>query len=308
MTVSLRYLPTCAAGLPDLYARLPAACLHLDTDRRTLLTTVLVTATFSLMVAATIFGLAVHRLLRRRQADNRAWAEAIAHRLTAMGNLFQTHNATRVRGTIAGRTAVLAQSADRRTVAVVTLNVPLENAEGPRRPNLRLPEDPADHRFGPRWVQVWTRDRSPSAVPPLLARALSLAQAAETQQTAPWALFAGQRGLAFRASREGEPCMIEGEFGGVPVHVHLDGVEAPPVRTVIVAAFPRRQRRDAKHGSASMAALGIDLPDLLERYEDAEVEDGTVRVEIDGMVVDDLEERLREAILLARAFASSASS
>ena len=273
-----------------------------------MLTTVLVTAAFSLMATATILGLAVHRLLRRRQADNRAWAESIAHRLTAMGNLFQVHNSTRVRGTIAGRTAVLAQSADRRTVAVITLHVPLKDAEGPRRPNLRLPDEPSDHRFGPRWVQVWTRDRSPAAVPSLLARAIALAQAAEVQQTAPWALFAGQRGLAFRASREGEPCMIEGEFGGVPVHVHLDGVQDPPVRTVIVAAFPRLRRKGARNAPGSMAALGIDLPDLLNRYEDAEVEDGTVRVEIDGMVVDDLEQRLREAILLARAFASSASS
>ena len=271
------------------------------------ITTIVVTAAIALMVLATVLGLAVHRLLGRRQADDKAWAEATAHRLTAMGNLFHTTRGTRIRGTVAGRTAVLARSPDGRTAAVVTLHMPLDSAEGPRRPNLRLPRDGSDHRFGSRWVQVWTDDRTPTAAAPLLARAVSLAHAAEEQQTAPWALFAGQQGLAFRASRQGEPCAIEGEFAGVPVHVHLDGTQKPPVRTVIVAAFPRRRRRGLRP-TGPMASFGVDLPDLLERYEDAEVEDGTVRLQIDGMVVEDLEQRLKEAILLARAFAASATS
>jgi hypothetical protein len=189
---------------------------------------------------------------------------------------------------------------------VVTLHVPLDHMDGPRRPNLRLPRDGSDHRFGARWVQVWTDSAEPSAVPPLLARALTLARAAEEQQTAPWALFAGQRGLAFKASRQGEPCAIEGEFGGVPVHIRLDGAQKPPVKTVIVAAFPRRRFRNASSTGGSMETIAIDLPDLLQRYQDAEVEDGTVRLQLDGMVVDNLEQHLNEAILLARAFASSA--
>jgi len=272
------------------------------------LSTVLVTAAIVVMVLATVLGIAVHRLLKRRQAEDRVWAEATAHRLTAMGNLFHTNGNHQVRGTVAGRTAVLARSTDGRIAAVVTLHVPINDADGPRRPNLRLPRDGSDHRFGRRWVQVWTDDATPAATPPLLARALSLAQAAEEQQTAPWALFAGQQGLAFKASRQGEPCVIEGEFGGVPVHVHLDGVQKPPLRTIIVAAFPRRRRTGPPPPMGGMESLAVDLPNLLNRYEDAEVEDGTVRLRIDGMVVDDLEQRLNEAILLARAFASSATS
>ena len=145
--------------------------------------------------------------------------------------------------------------------------------------------------------------------PALLARALSLAAAAEQQQTAPWALFAGQRGLDFRASRQGESCAIEGEVGGVPVHIHLDGTHKPPVRTVIVAAFPRRSRAQVRAGKPSAGAAGsmsLELADLLSRYEDAEVGDDSIRLHLPGMVVDDLDERISEAVALARALASSA--
>ena len=190
-------------------------------SKSSLLTTVIIAAAVTLMLLATVLGLAVHRVLRLRSADDRVWAEAVSHRLTAMGNPFQTTRRTQIRGSIAGRTAVLARAADGRIAAVVTLHVPLAKAEGPRRPDLRLPRGERDHRFGPRWVQVWTKDTDPSAAPPLLARALALAQAAEEQQTAPWALFAGQQGLAFRASREGEPCAE-----GAPVGAGGGGVEA----------------------------------------------------------------------------------
>jgi hypothetical protein len=269
-----------------------------------LLTTVIVSAAIALMVFSTVLALVVRYLVRRRRADDLAWAEATAHRLSSPGNRFQTHNATRVRGSIAGRTAVLARSPSGKNVAVVTLHVPFAHAEGPRRPNLRLPRDGRDHRFGTRWVQVWTDDGTVASTPALLARALTLAQAAEDQQTAPWALFAGQQGLAFRASRQGEPCVIEGELGGVPVHVHLDGAQKPPLRTVIVAAFPRPIRGRLKPGP--LASMGAGLPELLERYDHAEIEEGMVRLHFDGMVIDDLEKHLNEAIQLARAFASSA--
>ena len=273
------------------------------------LSTVLIVSAVTVMVLAAVLGLVVHRMLRRKRADDLVWGEATAHRLTGMGHLFHANATGQVRGSLSGRTAVLARTTDGRTAAVVTLHVPLDTADGPRRPNLRLPKDGSDHRFGSRWVQVWTPDTDPAAGPPLLARALTLAQAAEAQQTAPWALFAGQRGLAFKSSRQGEPCVIEGEFGGVPVHVHLDGTHKPAARTVIVAAFPRRRRSTGPvPGLGTLESLTVDLPDLLQRYKDAEVEDGTVRLHIDGMVTDDLEERLNEAILLARAFASSASS
>ena len=273
-----------------------------------MITTIIITAAVSLMLLATVCGLAVHRVVRLRRADERVWAEATAHRLTAMGNPFHTTQRTQVRGQVAGRTAVLARAADGRAVAVVTLHVPLASSGGPRRPNLRLPQDETDHRFGPRWVQVWTTEADPAAAAPLLARALTLAQAAEEQQTAPWALFAGQQGLAFKASREGEPCAIEGEFDGVPMHVRLDGASKPPLKTVIVAGFPRRRLRHPIRSMGGLESLTIDLPDLLDRYDHAEVEDGTVRLQLDGMVVDDLEQRLQDAALIARAFASSATS
>ena len=273
-----------------------------------LLTTVILVTAVTLMLLATVVGLAVHRVIRLRSADDRVWAEAVSHRLTAMGSPFQTTRRTQIRGSIAGRTAVLARAADGRVAAVVTLHVPLAKAEGPRRPDLRLPRGEGDHRFGPRWVQVWTHDTDPSAAPPLLARALALAQAAEDQQTAPWALFAGQKGLAFKASREGEPCAIEGEFDGVPVHVRLDGGSKPPLKTIIVAAFPRRRHREPMRMMGGLESLTVDLPDLLKRYDHAEVEDGTVRLQLDGMVVDELEQKLLDAARIARAFASSASS
>ena len=67
---------------------------------------------------------------------------------------------------------------------------------------------------------------------------------------------------------------MEGEFDGVPVHVRLDGATKPPLKTIIVAAFPRRRLRGASRSMGALESLTIDLPDLLDRYEDAEVEDG----------------------------------
>ena len=279
------------------------------------LTAVLVTMTIGLMVLATVLGLVVHRLLKRRRALDSVWAAGTAERLTELGHPFATTPAGQVRGTISGRTAVLARShkgaAPGPIAAVVTLHIPLHQAGSslPSRPNLRLRDDGTTHRFGSRWVQVWSDDSGPQAAPELLARALTLAGAAEQQQTAPWALFAGQRGLDFKASRQGEPCVIEGEVGGVPVQVHLDGAHKPPVRTVIVAAFPRRGRASvhAEHASSSLAgSMSLELAHLLSRYEDAEVGDDSIRLHLPGMVVDDLDERISEAVALARALAASA--
>jgi len=279
------------------------------------LTTVLVTAAIGLMVLASVLGIVVHRLLKRRRALDKVWSEATAEKLTGLGHPFSTTPQGQVRGTISGRTAVLARSHHGARpgpiAAVVTLHLPLDQGEAelPARPNLKLPEDGSTHRFGSRWVQVWTDDPGPDAAPALLARALTLAGAAEQQQSAPWALFAGQRGLDFKASRQGESCAIQGEVGGVPVHIHLDGTHKPPVRTVIVAAFPRRGRSHVRAGSptaGSAGSMSLELADLLSRYEDAEVGDNSIRLHLPGMVVDDLDERLSEAVALARALASSA--
>ena len=278
------------------------------------LTAMLVTATIGLMVFATVLGVVVHRLLKRRRAQDKVWAESTAERLTELGHPFAPTTAGQVRGTISGRTAVLARTHQGTKpgpiAAVVTLHIPLAQPTStlPSRPNLRQPEDGSTHRFGSRWVQVWADVPGPGAAPALLARAISLAGAAEQQQTAPWAIFAGQRGLDFRASRQGESCAIEGEVGGVPVHIHLDGTHKPPVRTVIVAAFPRRSRAQVRAGRPAGAAgsMTLEVADLLSRYEDAEVGDDSIRLHLPGMVVDDLDERISEAVALARALASSA--
>ena len=109
-----------------------------------------------------------------------------------------------------------------------------------------------------------------------------------------------------RASREGEP-RNRRWIDGVPVHVRLDGGNAP-LKTIIVAAFPRRRHQEPVRVMGGLESLTVDLPDLLERYDHAEVEDGTVRLQLDGMVVDDLEQKLHDAARIARAFATSATS
>jgi len=282
-----------------------------------LLTAALVTATIGLMVVATVLGLVVHRLLKQRRAADKVWAETTAERLSKLGHPFSTTSAGQVRGSISGRTAVLARSHNGALpgpiAAVVTLHLPLAHTDSelPSRPNLRRPSDGASHRFGSRWVQVWSEETGTEAAPTLLARAITLAAAAEQQQTAPWALFAGQRGLDFKASRQGESCVIEGEVGGVPVHVHLDGTHKPPVRTVIIAAFPRRGRSAARvgaHPTGPIGSMSLELANLLSRYEDAEVGDDSIRLHLPGMVIDDLDERISEAVALAKALSSSATS
>ncbi len=265
------------------------------------LSSLLVTMALTLMGLATLLGVAVHVLLRRRKKDEREWAESTAEALSSLGHPFAATSNGQMRGTVAGRTVVLARSIDKRVVAVVSLHLPLEHTDGKKRPSLRLPSEREGHQFGTRWVQVWAPVAEVAQTPALLARALSVAAAAEEQQAAPWALFAGQRGLDFRGSRHGEPCLIEGTIQGVPVQVHLDGVNKPPMRTVIVAGVPRNLRVTAVPGPMS-----LDLAGLLQKHADAEVSDGTVRLHFPGMLVDQLDERIGDAVALARAFASSA--
>ena len=82
--------------------------------------------------------------------------------------------------------------------------------------------------------------------------------------------------------------------------------EALPLHDAVeVFELPHRESVRAMGG---LESLTVDLPDLLARYGDAEVEDGTVRLQLDGMVVDDLEQKLHDAARIARAFAKSATS
>lgn len=260
---------------------------------------VIISLCVSIMVGTTAGLAIVVAVLRRRRHENVRWAGKIAHRLTSLGHPFKATDQGHAKGSIAGRNAVLARAPGPRTVAVVTLHLPLEDTTGPERPNLKLPEGGASHRFGPRWVQAWVDDGEVAAAPGLLTHTLSLAQAAERQQTAPWELFAGQQGLDFHESSRTVPCAMRGEVSGVPVQVHLEGVRSPPLRTIITAAFPR-----ARHRAPGPVPMLPDVASLLT--EDAEVGEDTVKLAFPGMVVDELEQRIADAVSLARALAGSA--
>jgi len=249
------------------------------------------------LAAAAALALRLLRLRRQRPADA-GWAREVAARLTALDGPFEVDGEGHVRGLLGGRASVFARTAQGVGVAVVRLQVPTPDPEpgADGRAGLRLPPTPTGERVAARWVQVWQAGLRPEQAPALAARALSLARAADAQATAPWELYADQHGLNFRPSDARRPCTIRGEVGGVPVHVELTRTREPQVQTVIVAGLPRR----------GLGPALVDVGGLLQRYQDAELVDDTVRIRIPGLVTDGLAERVADAVALARAFAGGA--
>ncbi len=258
------------------------------------------------LATAVLAGMLVH-LRRTRPVKDLAWSGDVATRMGAAGDdAFRVDGEGHVRGLLHGRPTVVGRTADRRTVVIMRLTMPLGDPDAPERPSLRQLGGDEGHRFGRQWVQRWSRSATPADVPALAAETMGLARAAEAQAAAPWAMFAGQHGLAFHAGRDDRPCYIQGELHGVPVRVQLDGLREPPLRTLIVAGRRRIQRLQGSFGGAAVLSGVADMGALLSRYDDAEIDENTVKIAIPGMVVDDLDARLHDAVALARALGRGA--
>lgn len=258
------------------------------------------------LVTALLAGTLIH-LRRQRPQKDPVWAARVCARMSASNDEdFRVDGEGHVRGLLHGRPAVVGLDSQRKTVVILRLTMPVPDPEAPERPSLRGLPSPDGHRVGRQWVQYWRAGVDADEVPQLAAEALGLARAVEAQASAPWALFAGQNGLAFHEGRDNRPCFMQGEFDGVQVRVQLDGLREPPLRTLIVAGRRQRGRVQRILTGTQVLTGATDMGALLSRYEDAEIDEDTVKIAIPGMVVDDLGERLRDAVAMARALARGA--
>lgn len=256
---------------------------------------------------AVLLGLWVH-LLKVRSARDLAWSGRVATELGRMGDApFKIDGEGHVRGLVHGRPTVVALTGDRFAVVIMRLHMPIPDVDAPKRPSLRGLDGPEGHRIGQQWVQVWQARMGAAQIGKLVATALGLAQAAEAQAAAPWALFAGQNGLSFHEGRVNRPCFMQGEVDGVHVRVQLAGLREPPLQTLIVAGRGRPRRSETLGwGGADVLSGASDMGALFSRYADADIDENTVKIKIPGMVTDGLSERLRDAVALSRALGRGA--
>lgn len=256
-------------------------------------------------VLSTVLMIALRAADRRRER----WAQATLGVLQARDESLQLNRKHHLRGLIGGRPGVVTTTLTGRAVIVLALFLPHPGGDPALRPSLRLPSGRRGQRVGVRFLQVWQDSTAPEGVPALLADALSLARGVDEASAAPWSIYAQANGLRFRPSRSGEPSVIDGELDGVAVHVQLEGVAEAQLRTVITAAVLRD--RGARRGPLAggrrslLEALG-PRPlsprqlELIDRCAQAMVEEGAVQLSCDGMLQDQLSERVDEVIELAR--------
>ncbi len=252
--------------------------------------------------AATVGTIAV-LLLRFADRRRERWALEALRALRARGEHAQVDRRHHLRGLLGGRPGIITSTLTGRGVIALSLFVPQPDADPELRPSLNLPPAPRGHRVGGRMVQLWQDQLAPAAVPALL----------EEQATAPWASFAARTGLRFRPNRGPDPCALDGEVEGVPVHLHLEGLTEGPLRTVLLATAPRPgapRRAPARLGPGRrplIAALGARplAPATLarlNRHPAAQVDEDTVQLKLDGMVTDALDDAVADLVALARLF------
>ncbi|MFM2248586.1 MAG: hypothetical protein RL071_4661 [Pseudomonadota bacterium] len=262
--------------------------------------------------AATVGTLTV-MLLRYADRRRERWALDALRALRARGEHAQLDRRHHLRGLLGGRPGIITSTLAGRGVVALSLFVPLPDADPDLRPTLNLPRAPRGHRVGARMVQLWQDKLRPAAVPALLADGLALARALEEQATAPWASFAARAGLRFRPNRGPDPCALDGEIDGVPVHLHLEGMTEAPLRTVLLATAPRPgapRRAPVRLGPGRrplIAALGAQplspaMLARLDRHPEAQVDEDSVQLKLDGMVTDGLSEAVADVVALARLF------
>jgi len=269
-------------------------------------------ALFTLALAASLLATFTILLVRRREDRRAAWAREALPVLSQRGATFAINRRNHLRGMVGGRPCVLTYTHSGRAVAVATLFLPAPGSDPTDRPDLRHAKSPRGQRLSGRFVQVWSEGLAANDAPKLLAEAITLARAQDEQTCAPWAQFAAERGLRFRASRGGEHCSLDGEWRGTSVHVQLEGAFDPPLRTVLVAALPKvrfggpRVRGNPGESRPLLDAMGAraltpGLLEKLDRYPDAVVEETTVRIRLEGMVIEDLDKRLDDLVDLSLA-------
>ncbi|MBL8616849.1 MAG: hypothetical protein JNM72_14665 [Deltaproteobacteria bacterium] len=264
-------------------------------------------------IGAATVGTVTVLLLRFADRRRERWALDALRVLRARGEHAQVDRRHHLRGLLGGRPGIITSTLTGRGVIALSLFVPLPDADPELRPSLNLPPAPRGHRVGGRMVQLWQDQLRPAAVPALLAEGLSLAHALEEQATAPWASFAARAGLRFRPNRGPDPCALDGEIDGVPVHVHLEGLSEGPLRTVLLATAPRPgapRRAPVRLGQgrrpliAALAARPLSPTMLarLNRHPAAQVDEDTVQIKLDGMVTDELDAAVTDLVALARLF------
>jgi len=272
-----------------------------------------------LSVALFTAVLATATVLVLRAADRRRerWAQQALAVLRARDESLQLNRKHHLRGLIGGRPGVVTTTLTGRAVVVLALFLPHTAGDPSLRPSLRLPAGRRGQRVGVRFLQVWQDGTAPEAVPSLLAEALSLARGVDEASGAPWAAYASAHGLRFRPSRSGEPAVMDGERNGVAVHVQLDGVADGHLRTVITAAVPRERSGRRGSGPAPRRSLLEALGPrpwsprqlyLISRCARATVEDNAVQLQVEGMLLEQLGDRVDDVLELARLLGPSAPS